>query len=641
MNFIEFEKKDLLNSDDLELLIISKDPCDKAEIIKKKLLNYVLITEDKEYYAFDIKNVLYHKEKYTEEKILTIVSLLISKSLKEINKKDRELIELKYAKTYDNIFKNVNIQSYIPQLKTFLSNANKINFRDPQLDTIHFKNGYYDFTTGKFQKREVNKHFISNFINRNYKRPTQEHIDKVYKDLNKIYPKKDVRDYLIMTYGMGLTGQSCEEQKILYLLGLGSTGKSTMLELLKLSVPSYIFTLPKQTFSKNYTKRDKVFNTFAMQPHIRIGFINEPEDTRMDETVFKDFIDGNVQTTTLYTDGSNDFKHHAKIILAGNTVASIIIDTGTTRRFDTYTHTSQFVKEDRKAEVDESKHIYLANLKLLKDAENDDDYLNALFTIVAEYGHNWRTGKKIYQSTEEFSTAKNELIGANDIIQDFIDKTLIKTNSEDDRIGKEEMHNLFKNTYPNKHLSPIQLFNSLKQKSLEYKCDLRVNRVKGCYIKLKLKDDNDDNNDDNEEENKINEDPLEKQVLALNEIIKKQTEEIELLRNQIKDRTEIKQEDKKEDTEIKQADVVDVVNHHIKTKKIMTTKKLRINPLDAGIEMIPETKTDVEDKKDNIYINKDDDEIDDDELNDIMLETKKVKPKYKFKSKSTFSLTKD
>jgi len=81
-----------------------------------------------------------------------------------------------------------------------------------------------------------------------------------------------------------------------------------------------------------------------------------------------------------------------------------------------------------------------------------------------------------------------------------------------------------------------------------------------------------------------------------------------------------------------------------------TTKKTVLNPLDEGIEMIPETIVEIEDKEDDIFVNRDgviiyDDEIDDDELNNMMLEIKEVKPKYKSKSKSkskaTFSLTKD
>ena len=76
----------------------------------------------------------------------------------------------------------------------------------------------------------------------------------------------------------------------------------------------------------------------------------------MDETLFKDHIDGNIQT---YKDGSNDFKHHSKMVMAMNTTANIKIDSGTTRRTDAFTHNSKFTKDVN--EVDESKHIYFAN----------------------------------------------------------------------------------------------------------------------------------------------------------------------------------------------------------------------------------------------------------------------------------------
>jgi hypothetical protein len=58
---------------------------------------------------------------------------------------------LKYKKTYDKIFLNSDVNKYLPQLMTYLTN-NKINFADPHLNQIHFQNGYWDFETGKFDK---------------------------------------------------------------------------------------------------------------------------------------------------------------------------------------------------------------------------------------------------------------------------------------------------------------------------------------------------------------------------------------------------------------------------------------------------------------------------------------------------------
>jgi len=99
---------------------------------------------------------------------------------------------------------------------------------------------------------------------------------------------------------------------------------------------------------------------------------------------------------------------------------------------------------------------------------------------------------------------------------------------------------------------------------------------------------------------------------------------------------------------------IDLLKEQIEELKKLLEVAKKQNPLDTGIEMIPETIVEIEDKEDDKIVNKDDviiydDEIDDDELNDMMLEIKEVKPKYKSKSKSksksetkaTFSLTKD
>ena len=121
----------------------------------------------------------------------------------------------------------------------------------------------------------------------------------MYPTINKIYPNKADRDYLFMTLGLSLTGKSCSDQTMLFSIGVGSTGKSTIMELCKLLLEDYIFTLPKQTFTKGYAKIDKVLNTYAKRPYIRISHINEAEDAKINDSLFKDHCDGKIQTTSL------------------------------------------------------------------------------------------------------------------------------------------------------------------------------------------------------------------------------------------------------------------------------------------------------------------------------------------------------
>ena len=220
-------------------------------------------------------------------------------------------------------------------------------------------------------------------------------------------------------------------------------------------------------------------------PYIKLSNINELEETKIDDTLFKDWIDGNIQTTSLYKDGSNDFKHHSKIVITANTFPSIKIDSATVRRTDAFTHTSKFTRDP--SEVDESKNIYLANTNYLNDCLKDEAYLNAFFLILTNYAHNWLTKQKIFKQTNNFNNTKDIIISSNDIIQDFIDKCLTITKKDGDRIGREEMNELFKSNFPKSLITPTQLLSSLRQKDIDYKADYRLNGLKGCYIGIKLK----------------------------------------------------------------------------------------------------------------------------------------------------------
>ena len=562
---MKFQSKDLLTYADFEILITSPFPAEKADIIKKKMKNYILIIEkegqkEKSYYRFDLENVLYHKEVYDENKIITSISLLLQQSFKALSDIEKELMMSKYSKLYRGIFKNSSVSAYLPQVRVFLTNYD-IDFNKPHLNEIHFLNGYFNIKTNKFQSRIVDKHYISHFIKREYKEQTIEMKDKVYKDLKKIYFDEDDLNYLMMTYGIALTGRSTNEQTVLFLLGNGNSGKSTIIELIKLCCEDYIYTLPKQTFSKGYSKIDKVMNSYMKNAHIRLSHINEPEDVKIDESLFKDFTDGNIQSTSLFQDGSNDFTHNSKLVFTANTYPNIIVDSGTERRVDSYTHMSKFVKD--KDLVDEEKHIYLGNSNFLMNAKKNENYLNAFFDILTEYAYNWSSKKNIYLQTENFKKTKNEVIINNDIIQDFIDKCIIITNNPKDKIGKNEMYDMFKEEYPKKYLTAMQLFNSLKQKNIEYNSNCRRKGIRGCYIGVKEKLMDDDDEEDevmnqlypqlskmDKDKNKDNEiEKLQNKILELEEMLKnnkkKQMEENKRVMKPDNEKERLKEENKK------------------------------------------------------------------------------------------------
>lgn len=481
-SIIKFETQDLLSFEDVEKLIVSCRPNEKTKIVSSKLLNYLLMYNGK-YYSYDVDNVLYNEENNDANYVISIITLFIDKSYENLKQQEKEILNLKYKKSIDKIFSNSDVNKYMPQLQTYLTN-NKAGFNDPQKYEVHFLNGYHDFRTHTFLKREKGKHYINAYVNRKLTPKNKNKMQEVLKDINKTYNDVSDRDCILQDLGMALTGLSCSEQTMLFLLGRGSSGKSTIMELCKLSFPVYVLTLPKQTFTIGYSKIDKVLNTYRQRQCIKMSYINEADDKKVDNPLFKDHTDGNIQSTTLYQDGSNDFHHYSKMIFTSNTMPKLIPDTGMIRRIDALQHNSEFV--DKQEDVNESKNIYLKNKDFLLQASMDEEYLNAFFHILVEYATGYIKKTKIYKKSNNFKETKNTILSSNDIVQDFIDKSLVRTDFEHDRIGKEEMFNAFIAMYPKSFIKTTDLTNTLKDKKFIYEASLRCNKVRGCYTNVKF-----------------------------------------------------------------------------------------------------------------------------------------------------------
>jgi len=298
-----------------------------------------------------------------------------------------------------------------------------------------------------------------------------------------IYPKKEDRDYLLMLMSMALCGVATNSQTMLFLLGRGSSGKLTIMKLLQSSVEYYLIELKSDTFTQGNSKIDKILNSFVFNPHVLFTWVNEPDDKRMDISLFKSIVEGTARTTELYKDGVKNIIMNCLLMLTANTYPNFKIDSGTKRRTAPYTHTSKFV--DNEDEVNEAENIYLKDEQLMKKIENNNDMKNAFFKILAEYAFKYHQGVK-YKLPENFKDTKECVVGSNDVMQDYIDQYLTITNNDNDRIGKEEMKVHFTLMNPKSYVTCMQLINSLKDKEIKYSGTYRHNKVKGCYYGIKF-----------------------------------------------------------------------------------------------------------------------------------------------------------
>jgi hypothetical protein len=489
--------KNTLTFKDFKVLLTSKFPNEQADIIASILKNTMLLHNDNLYKLEP--NFTYKKiNNDIKMEIYTASTKLIESSFKSFNDDIIDVIKETYDK-YNKIFTNNFIDTLYSQLKTKLIN-NDIQF-DLTLCEIHFNNGYYDLNANEFKERSPTSHYITHFINRDYKPSSESEQEHVFKHIKKIYRNENDMDCVLTNIASCLSGHSTDYQETLFLLGLGSSGKSFTLFLTSEAIGPYFKELQSDTFAVTNTKIDKILNTYATEPQIRISWVNEMSETRMQDTLFKSFCDGKLTTTKLFKDGQYNINHYSKCIVTANTMPNVRIDTGVSRRIVSYTHQSQFVEDANK--VNEKKGIYIKDEKLLKTLKNGN-FLNAWFDILALKCHKWLNGYKP-TLTENFTETKSTICDANDIIQDFIDAKLKITDSKD-RIGKNEMHEAFIKMYPKSLINNQQLITKLKDKNITYDYKLRnTNSIKGCFVgvRFKTKDDDQDQDQDSDEEDEI------------------------------------------------------------------------------------------------------------------------------------------
>ena len=308
----------LLTFEDLKNLILTINPNKQAEIVCKYIGYSIIVHKNGTIYELK-ENVIYESlNGNIDEDLLVKVSRYLTVSyeglnqhekrllsylntsveeIEELSKDEKEALRKKNQAKISSIFLNSSIKRYIPQLKTHLR-KDDIEF-DRYKQKIHYKNGYKCLQTLQLKQRVIGSDFITKYINRDYKPSTKEQRSEIMSHLKKIYVNDADRNTILNIIGRTIAGLSSDSAKNTFLLGVGSSGKSTCMNFCKLAFECYYKELKEDTFVKNNSKRDKIFNTYLIEKQILMTCINEMIDENIDSSSFKKFIEGKLDTTVL------------------------------------------------------------------------------------------------------------------------------------------------------------------------------------------------------------------------------------------------------------------------------------------------------------------------------------------------------
>ena len=394
------------------------------------------------------------------------------------------------------ILKNSFIESYDKQLRNLLV-IEKENLKfDKYINEIHFKNGKYLIDKGIFVKRKCGVDYITNYINYDYEEPTEQSLKYIDDILNQIYGNEEDKKCMLEYFGSALTGQSQNDARMLFMVGAGSSGKSTVCKFSEHALECYAYQMDCDIFNEKNSGINKILNTFDIRPVLRMVFIPEIKKDITESSLFKQLIEGTANATKLYQEGDFIINHQARLYASTNDLPKIKADdTGMARRYTAYPHKSKFCLDDELNLVDPSKRMYKANKKLDGIFKNSIPLKLAWFKILAIAGKRWLDNNMEIVAPNSFKELKTEIQDGNDPSKDFIDGFIIKTDDVDDIIGKDKMMAVYKKLYPNKFLNSRQLISVLTRSDMKNKLIYEKDRrgecgVRGVFVGVKINNNN-------------------------------------------------------------------------------------------------------------------------------------------------------
>ena len=395
--------------------------------------------------------------------------------------KDQLTIVHSFRKKFDYLSDESFVKTKKSTFKMSLVN-NDINF-DVDLHGIHFNNGRFNLQTGELEERDPSTYAITKVIPWDYKPSTDKAKKAVINIIRPMFQEPEAMEYMMHYLGMSLSGTSVKQQSFMVHFGPGSAGKSTLLELIQLSLTkTYFLDLASDALKEKNQKRDKILNSFS--DSIRYYWIDEIDESTLDTNLLKTIVNGRATTTKLFKDGQFEIRINGVFNFTTNHMLTYRSDTGMDRRICGYEYKNKFT--DNEEEIN-NKTVFQKD-KDLKFKFNTALRL-ALFDILAYECKLWYEGKKLEQP-QCFKDAKDTIQGANDYWQDFIDKYLVE--DADGRLSKKELTEIARqDDISKKFVTSSQVMNALKDKGLKYFPSLRKNGDRGIFVGYRLKESKD------------------------------------------------------------------------------------------------------------------------------------------------------
>ncbi|BCS82951.1 D5-ATPase-helicase [Cotonvirus japonicus] len=398
--------------------------------------------------AYSLRNLI--SDKLTDEYVQKQIALYRRHAESEDdNEKKRCLDE---AQHISKLIKNLNNSTFkngvirecadIAYDPNFLKNLDENNY------LICFENGIYDLEARVFRDGCPDD-CVS--LCTNYKYIKYEKDDVIYKNINefleKIQPKKEMREYIMTLLSTCIAG-SISEESFYVLTGTGANGKSKLMELLKNTLGDLYKPMDIRMLTEKRSSSSSASPELADKKGVRACPFDEPKATDEINTGFmKIFTGGDLITARALFKEPIYFKPQFKPFLLCNDLPNIKSDDdGTWRRLKVIPFLSKFIKPSEVTKKIKKNGLpenhYWADSDL---SEKLPEWKQGFMCMLIKYYKKYKRDGLIHPKLVTQHTA--EYRKRCDVFQDFITDYLQRTEDPKDSVSVRDLHENMRTWY--------------------------------------------------------------------------------------------------------------------------------------------------------------------------------------------------
>jgi len=422
----------------LSLNILDKGENDIAEYISPYLQGILIFTSGT-WYLNDKRDNLWRNLKEPLATIITTIQKKIDESISiiantidlidgenEENTKLRDTLkkqEKLYEKHYKGVASGGASNQIMKLLKEYLYEKDFLQKLDATPYIIAYKNGILNLKTLEFRTGIYSSDFLTKTLPYDYEKANEYDKKIVKHELLKILNMNPHHlDYYLSFLGYTMTGDASKEQMFLSIRGQkASNGKSVLFNALNDIMPIYTKKLDNTFFDKGIKDRHK---TIAELRGIRLAYINELSENKLDREMLKDYADGKSTPYKIMYGTTAEMPITFKIAIVGNQTLNVDTDEGIKRRIKIAQLDSDF--SENVVEDDYNKCIFKKDKKFGELLSTKYKY--ALMEIIFEYSKKYiDNDDNLCKYPDDWKEETNETMAECNEFQTFFESNFEKT----------------------------------------------------------------------------------------------------------------------------------------------------------------------------------------------------------------------